>query len=370
MHLPPYKSETKPFTASSYVEFTDFVPPRGPNGGRNVIDKLFLCINGTITVATATWDGRDVCRLAQLISVEDRAGRQRWALSGYKTRIASIHLNGIEEHMEHADLTAGAGKAVDLRLLIPMTKQWLRRGKDFAIAADVFRKVGVTFNSLAGAATSTTVLSAASLNVYILAETHEEFSVEFKAEDVVKSVDFQSNTQARLPTQGAVHDLIVCREPAGGGTAGGDVITAITDARIEDLNVPVLTRQDFLGIYSVKRKLAPSGTTTGGERFTDPSRQGVALPILVADYETSAWDGKVLDSIKIDVGTGAAGLSLISREVCEKSQANYNAQVARFGIDPRTIRMKTAGKSRRGLGDGWSKRQQVVAVWSAALPAA
>lgn len=366
----PFKSETKVFAAGSYLEFTDFIPLRGPSGGRVVVDKFIVCINGTITVATAAFDGRDLPRLMALLTVEDRAGRQRWSLSGYKSRIASIHFNGIEEHAEHANVAVGAAQAVDYRLIIPMTKKYLRRGKDFAIPSDIFKKIAITFNSLAGAATSTTVLSAPTLNVYILAEWHEEHSVEFKSEDIVKSVDFNSTTQGKLSTSGALHDLLLVREPAAAGTAGGDVITAITDARLEDLGTGVLTRQDLVHSYSVKRQVCPSALTVGAERFAEPTREGKVLPIIVADAETSVWEGKVLDSVKIDVGTGAAGLAAVSREIVEKSQANYTAQMARFQLQPSMIRMKTAGKSRRALADQWSKRAQLTTPWSAPLPAA
>lgn len=366
-HNPPYKSETKPFAASSPVDFSDFVPPRGPSGGRNVIDYFVICLAGTITVATAAWDGRDVWRALGQIGVEDRSGKLRWQLSGFRSRLASIYFNGIERHSEHANVAIGAAQTVDLRALIPMRKRFIRRGKDFSMASDVFRKVSIQFNSLAGAATSTTVLSAPSLNCYVLAYCHEEHSVEFKCEDVIKATDANSNTQGKLALNGAVHDLFACREPAAAGTAGGDVITALTDARIEDLGTPLLTRGDLVDDYTRKRAVSPSGTTAGAERFLDPVRGGTVLPILTADDETSVWEGKVLDSMKIDLGTGVAGLSFVSREITEKAQANYNAQLAKFGLRGDQLRMKTDGKSRRGMGDGWTKRQQLVSCWSGPL---
>lgn len=365
-HNPPYKSETRTVVIGSPMEFGAFVPPRGPTGGRNVIDKFEICVAGTITVATLAWQGEDVPRIFQNVRVEDRSGKARWSLSGYKTRITSILLNGIEEHMEHTDVAIGAAQAVDLRQLVPMTKPMIVRGKDFALPSDLLGKISLDFASYAGAATSTTVLSAATLTCYVLAHCHEEHAVEFKAEDTVKSVDFNSNTQAKLAPAGAIHDLFVVKESTG---AGGDVITAITDARIDALGAPTLTRLDLVSAFTRKRKLGNSafGATPGAERFLDPVRSGMALPILTADAETSVWDGKVVEDVRVDVGTGAAGLSVISREITEKSQANYNAQIARFKIDPNTLKMKTEAKSRQGLGDGWSPRQRLVGVWKASL---
>lgn len=365
-HNPPWKSDTRNVNLGTPMELFDFVPLYGPGGGRVVVDKFIVCITGVITVAAALWNGTDVPRLLSLINVEARDGKQRWNLSGYKSRMMSIVLNGIEEHIEHANVAIGAAQAIDLRLIIPMTKRKIRRGKDFAMPADLFRKVTLNFASLAGAATGAAVLSAPVLQAYVLAEWHEEHSIEFKAEDVVKSVDFNSNTQAKLALSGAVHDLFVCKEDT---TAGGASIAAITDARIDDLGIPLLTRQDYVASYTVKRQLSntASGATPGGERYLEPVRDGKCLPIITSDTETSLWDGRIVENAKIDVGTGLAGLSCVTREVTEKSQANYNAQIARFQINPNQLRMKTDGKSRRGLADGWTKREQLVAVWSAPM---
>ena len=362
-----FKSPAQAVVMGSPLEFFDFVPLRGPGGGRVVVDKYIAVITGVITVATTLWDGRDVVRLFQQISVEQRDGKLRWSLSGMKSRHASIYYNGIEEHEEHANVAIGAGQAIDLRLIIPMAKQKVRRGLDFAMPADIFKKITLNMNSLAGAATSTTVLSAPTLSCYILAVYHEEFNVEFKAEDVIKSVDFTSQTQARFSLNGVVHDLFVLKEDTTAG--GGASLAAITDARIEDLGTPTLTRQDLVHDYKVKRKLTASGPTTPGtQRYLEPVLEGKCLPVLASDQQTSLWDGRVLDSMKLDLGVGVTLCSAVTREVTEKSQANFNAQVGRFSINEKTLRMKTEGKTRRGLNDGWTMREKMVGVWSAPLP--
>lgn len=368
-HNVPWKSDTKAIVHGATMDLFDFVPVGlvGPNKGRIVVDRFVVCVQGTITVATATWDGRDVPRLASLITVEQRDGIQRWNLSGYKSRIKSIELNGIEQHQEHGTVAIGAAQTVDLRLIIPMTKPYIVRGKDFSLPADMFKKITFSWAPLASAATGTTVLSASSLNCYVLAEWHEETNLEFKCCDVVKSVDFTNATQAKLSLSGAVHDLLLVKEDT---TAGGASITTVTDIRCEDLGTPLLTRGDYVHSYSTKRGIAPSGPTTPAtERFLDPIREGKALPFLVADYDTSAWDGKVIDAMKLDLTTGLAGLSVITREIVAKTQTAYAMQVARFNVNPSMIRMKTDGKSRRALGE-WSKYQLLVGCWSAPLPKA
>lgn len=371
-HLPPWKSEQKDLIpGGANLEFYDFVPLRGGKGGRVVIDRFVIRITGTLTVGTAAWDGRDVCRLLGNVVVEQRDGRQRWNLSGFKSRIMSIKYNGIERHNEHADIAAAGGQTVDYRLVIPMAKRSVRRPKDFSLPADVFRKVIITPNALANAQTGTSVLSVPDLDVYVMAEWHEEHSVEIKAEDVVKSIDFTSQTQVRMQLSGAVHDMDIVRETS---TAGGGLITAITDARCDELGIPTLTRTDFVHTYRERRGVGNTNTTTGGERFKEPFIDGQALAIVTATPETSLDDGKLVESIKVDVGTGAANLALVVREVVDKSQSNYNAQAAMFGIQAGRnggLRMKTQGKTKRDFA-AWTgnDRAKKVFPWSAELPKA
>lgn len=368
-HWPTAKSEAKLVTPGTTTEFFDFVPLTAPDGGRVVIDKFYLVITGSITVATSVWDGRDVPRLAQLIIVEKRDGRQRWNLSGCKTRFASIKYNGIDEHQEHPNVPVGAAQPVELRLLIPMAKKYVRRGNDFALPADAFKKFTVNWAALANAQTGTTVLSAQSMSAYVLVEWHSESKVEFKTDDVVKAIDFTSQTQVRTALSGVVHDLDIVKE---GTTAGGDLVTAITDARIDDLGMPPLTFNDLKHSYSAKRQIAPSGPTTPAtERFLDPVREGKMLPVITADRATSPWDGKVIDSLKLDVGTGVAGASIITREIYDKSQPDVQATMARYGITSNAIQFASGDSASNGVDtrplDSVSKRKQLTGTWVAPL---
>lgn len=367
-HWPEYKSDTKPVNPGSYTEYFDFVPLVAPDGGRLIIDKFVICIQGVVTVAVATWDGRDVPRLLGLVAVEKRDGRLRWSLSGYKSRLASIKYNGIDEHMEHPNVVVGAAQPVSLRLIIPMRKNFVRRPNDFAMPADAFKKITLTWNALANAQTTCT-LSAATLVAYILVEWHSENKIEFKCDDLVKSVDFNSATQARTSLSGVLHDLDVCKEDP---TSGGTLVTAITDARIEDLGTPVLTYGDLQHSYTAKRKIAPSGIgAVAAERFLDPVREGKLLPVLTADYATSPWDGKIVDSLKLDVSNGIASMSLISREVVDKSQTDYNATMQRFGLNPASVAFACGDAASNAVDTrpigSVAMRKQKVGAWVAPL---
>jgi len=95
------------------------------------------------------------------------------------------------------------------------------------------------------------------------------------------------------------------------------------------------------------------------------------LPFMSSDFNTSAWDGIVRDSLKIDVNGGPALMSVISREVIEKSQSTFNAVCSRFGVDPRNVKMRTSNGHEENLtSDGWNTHEKLVGPWYADMPAA
>jgi hypothetical protein len=227
--------------------------------------------------------------------------------------------------------------------------------------ADVFRRVLFTCGNLANAGAGAATLSAQDLEVFVTAEWYEEDSGEIHSEDVVKAINFTSNTQVKAQLGGAVHDMDIVLED---DTAGGAAVTGITFARCDELGIVQTSFTTLKHSYATRRRIAPSGATANGaERFKDPYRDGKSLALITATPETSVWDGKVVPFAKIDVTGGAAGLSLITREILPKSQDLYNRQAADHGIQ--ALRMKTAGKSKRRFAD-WShnERAQAVAPWS------
>ena len=363
----PAKSEQKNWNPGSALEFFDFISPIGPTGGRVVVDKYIIRLVGTITVAGALLDGRDVPRLLQNIQVESKSGRIRQGLSGVKTRAASFYFGGPQRHLESVSVPVGAAQAVDLSLVVHMTKPHTRRPKDFSQPADQLKKILISCNSLAGAAPAGVTLSAPVLSVYVMAVWHEEHGVEFKTEDQVLSVDFTSNTQGRVSTAGPVHDLFVMREGTTAG--GGELITAITDARIEDIGTPLLLRSDLLADYTTKRLLGNTqgGVAAGGEAFLDPVREGKVLPVISSDSETSVSDGKIVESMKIDVGGGVAGCAIVLRQILPRDQNAYTATISKWGVNVSEIRVKTDKKTRRNPND-WADDELPFMPLSASLP--
>jgi len=362
-HLPSFQSETKPFTAGVSQDFFAWMPTKGPAGGRLVMPAITVRITGTLDVATATYNGADVWRLIKQVVVEDRAGKARWQLSGYKSRIMSMVLLGAENHQEHPSIAVGAGGAVDLYATIPLCLERVHTGEDFALPADEFRKVTVTFASASEAATGTAELSNLSLNCYVEAHWYEEGdadggSLVFHTPFIVSSQDFHNTTQCRIGAEGVIHDMLIVKEST---TAGGDVITAITDVRIAELGIPLRTRKDLVYGYRLRHGLGASGPATPAtERFLEPVLGGYALPVISATPQTSLHHGRFVEQCLLDISGGTSGLSVIMRQVIPRSETLMALTVAKHKLDPnQPVRVKTRSKSRRAPRE-WDARARAV----------
>lgn len=366
-HLPPQISKTENVILGKSVKFFGF-PTRGPGQGILVLDALVVVVKGTITVGTALWDGRDVCKLIQRVQIQQRSGKvTRWNLQGDEGRIAAIKYGGIRKWHEHTNVAVGAGQAINLYYRIPMSKRFARRGKDFALPAHELEFVNITWNTLATAATATTVLSADSLQAYILAEWHEEDNVEIKSVDIVTSQQLTSATQGYLQAQGVVHDLDIFKSGTTGG--GGESLAAITNITVPEMGIEPMTPLDLTDHYRIKRELQPVGfaATPGTEQVLEPTLESTqkALPVVTATEKTAVWDGAVVDKYRVNITGGTAGCVAITREIVPKPEASIVRAVDLFKIPPGAQPyMKTEGKTRRGLNQGWTEYQMLVGCMS------
>lgn len=365
-HLPAYQSETKPFISGVTQDFFAWMPSKGPAGGRVVLPCLTVRIQGLLDVAGATWDGTDVWRLIKNLVIEDRAGKVRWQLSGYKSRLASIMLNGIENHQEHVSIPVGVNQVVELYAVIPLALERVHTGQDFAIPADEFRKVSVTFAGPTEAQTGAVVLSNFRLQCFVDAHWYEEGDADggsliFHTPCVVSSTDFHNVTQCRIGSEGVIHDLWIVREDP---TAGGGSTLTVIDVRIAELGIPLRNRGDLQHAYRLRHGLAASGPATPGtERFLEPCLTGKAVPVIASTSQTSVHHGRFVEQALLDitaqVGT-TQGFSIITRQVIPRSESLTALTVAKHDVDTtQPVRMHTAKKSRKSPRE-WDKRARSV----------
>lgn len=329
------------------ITIANWIDREGPNGGRNVIDQIDVFVTGSFTVATANWQGEDVARIASRIAVEQLDGTLRWNLPGDQSRIMAYECLGANKMFEHADVATGAAAAVYYAWQIPLAKPYAHTPGDFSLPVDEFKQITIDLNSLAGAATGTTVLTVPSLTFYAVAHVREELDVTLHCVDQIFTQDFQSQTQGVFEVNGRLQDFLI----HVAGTSGGASLAAITDVRVDGF-LPLLSLNDTKTRYRVLREGANNlSTTQAAEVRSDPFLLGAAptaLAMMVHGREHSPWTGKIWSSrMKVDVGTGVASSRAIMRKTAPLSQDARNRTMALYGLSPADLRVKTAGKSAR-----------------------
>jgi hypothetical protein len=365
MHF--YKSEIKAWSAGGRVQFNDFVPPLGPNGGRNIIDGYQLVADGTGTTAGAALLGEDRCRIFGQIQVHERSGLQRWNLKGDQSRVMCVLLEGAHRVEEPADTGVGAGESVDCQMYIPMTKRFAKRPKDFAQPVDEFKMIELNFPALSDFSLGGSTVTTISANVWVIAHCHEESpgAVEAYMKDEVGATDFTSTTEVRISLRGKLTDLALHARGAAGGTS----LANMPSVRIDDLNIPILTRlDDLLPAYKIHRGQADGiGSTQGSPMRTDPFTADMACAVLfTAEGESTAKVGKVLDSVKVTCDSNTvASLVALTRQVLPQSASYLQDVSSRHGVAASGWRFKTEGKSKREPG-AWKSHERAWIPKSAA----
>lgn len=369
-----WRSETKAVNVTNPqpIELTSPLSPVGPNGGRMVIDVIVLVVQGTITVATANWDGRDVPGLVSTMTVEQQDGTPRvQPISGRAHRLATFAQVGPERYNEHPTVAIGAAQAVDLRLPIHFWRPKQRRPHDYSLGVEMFRRLLWTPNSLAAAATSTTVLSAATLNCSLEIWGHEESDCEHKALDAWQVLDFTSGLQVTAQLVGPLQELFLVSTAASAAASvgGGALITAVTDVRVDQLGIPPLLRATALAQYRwSNRRGNTSSAAVAGEVYGDPITEGRVWPILPLGDELmppwQGWTGRG-QPLKVDINPSTASIQLLARCAVPKSANSWNLTNKTFRIvDTGRAKVKTSN----GNAFAATRGEMAYAVMSVPLP--
>lgn len=346
MSIAPIKSPVQTITSfnGGTLRFFDFVPREGPNGGRTIIDGFWLHAVGQADVTVATIEGEDLARIFGLVTVEQVDGVKRWNLPGDATRIAVYGFEGADRYSEHADAAVAANQAFAVSTYIPMRKRFAHTPEDFAMPADWFKEVAIQQPSAADLSVAGT-FSLDTVDYYVIPELHEDMDVQQYNVDEVAITDFTTTTEATLSLGGKIHDLYLHAR----GAAGGAALTNLTEARIDVLGVPTLKRTpDFDKLYRRARNVGANlNSTSGGEVRSDPFANTKAVAVLLHDVETSAWDGKVVRTAKVNLTNTVSSVRAIHRQVVPASAEIRNRTNAAYGLRPQDYRVATEKKSRR-----------------------
>lgn len=349
-----YKSAKQAYAAGSALEFHGFIPRFGPMGGRNVIDGFELvCEMTDINVATAAVEGEDAYRVWKRIKVEQQGGIERWNLRGDETRVALYHLEGAERVREHADLAVANDQSLVFSTYIPMSKRFAKRPIDFALPADLLHKVTIECADPSELSLGSAVVTIDSGRYYVMAHCHEEFEVELKVEDVVKSTPFPSTDGVTIKAGGRMQDLVLFARGANGGAS----LSNLTDVRVEELIPLALTRDPELQRPFLRDRFNTANSTTdGGTIRNDPTAANLAAPVLYCDADCSPFDGPIMDDVVVYTTNSVASLIAISRTVKPLSAAVATAVMSAYSLKPSDFLVKTVGKSKRQAGR-WAGRE-------------
>lgn len=364
-----YKSEVKAWNSSGgSAPFFDWIPRRGPNGGRNIIKGFWVHADMQVdTAAGATAQGEDFARVFSRIVVTQTDGKKRWNLNGDQSRIMSIALNGIDRYTDAADIAVSQSNvASDVAIYIPMAKRFTVRPEDFALPVDNFKDLVIDFASSTVFNIGAVVVSSIdSLNFYVIADCYEELDLQIHCEDEVSATLMTSTTEGRIVVGGKLHDLVLHAQ----GASGGASLANLTDVRIDELNMPPFLRTpDLEMVYrNARNNGANLNATVGGEVRCDPFGTDQAAAVLLSDDRTSCWDGPVLPTASVKMTNTVASLSALHRIVTPASPSIRNQTSALYKVDPRAFVVKAEGKTRRSIAE-WPRDIRPYLPLKAPLP--
>ena len=371
MLLPPFKSETMTYVSGGQIQPKDWIKARAPDGGRVVIDYLWIHFVGTLTTATAALLGEDVARIFGLVQLADKSGLLRCNLQGDQLRVANYQIIGPRAVVEHADTGVGAGEVVDAWICVPLRKDFEFAPDDYSMGVDDYRSLQLTMPAAADLSLGTSVVSAIAGSYYVIALCHSEHSVIAKLRDEMSFIGYSNGaTQAVVPLKGKPRDVIIHQR----GAAGGGSLANMPTVRVNELGMVPLTRADLQLAYTQARGAAPGLFATQGQNIrSDPFRTAAgaagaaAISVVRADPQDSNARGEVLERITVDCDgstVSATGLNIIYRQSIPQTDADLRVLSGRFGTS--NWRMKTEDKSKRDPA-AWSPAQRRFLPKSAPL---
>jgi hypothetical protein len=343
----PVKSPGQAYVAGSTLRFHSFVPRRGPNGGRAVIDGFELvAVFADITVATTAIQGADLWRSFKRIQIEQAGGILRWNAKGDESRQLCYLLEGANRVREVADSGTTANQAFKVAVYIPLERQFAVEPRDYSLPADLLSELRIDCADTGELDDDggTVTIAASGLSYYVIAWCHEEFSVRVCPHDLVGVTALPATTGMQLPVQGRLHDLAFMAR----GTSGGASMANLTDVRIDTIMPVAITREELLGQYMRDRFNANNlNSADGGQVRQDPFNAGRGVPVLWTTKRSSVFDGPILDQVGLTLTNTVSNTLCLWRVVKPRDPYIQAAVADRYGISEGEWRVKTKGKSKR-----------------------
>jgi hypothetical protein len=351
----PIKSASQMHIAGSTLRFHSWVPRRGPNGGRAVIDGFELVADiADINVATTAIQGADLWRAFKRIQIEQAGGAMRWNLRGDESRAMCYLLEGANRVREFADSGTTTDQAMRIGVYIPMEKHFTVEPRDFSLPAELLSELRIECADVTELDDDGGTVTLDSASYYVIAWCHEEFSVRVTPYDLVTATPFPSVNGLSIPINGRLHDLAFYAR----GTAGGGTVATFTDVRIDSVIPVAISRLDLLGKYQRDRQNPTNlASADGGQVRMDPFVNTKGVPVMWTTARTSVFDGPLLDQAIVYTTNAVANLLALYRIVKPRDPNVVAAVAERHGLANAAWRVKTKGKSKRGR-DRWPAEQE------------
>jgi hypothetical protein len=355
MQFEYYPSPPEVFATNFNRSFKNWIPRRGRNGQRLVIDGFFLIADcADITVAGTAVQGEDVWRVWQHIGVEQIDGRLRWDADGDDSRAMCYLLDGQQHVQEYADIGIAANQNLKFMGYIPMTKRFVHAGTDFAMPVEAFKQLVVKGADLGtsgdGIGISGGTVTFTTVTYYVIAKCHEEKFIGLKSEDVVNVHGASSTSLIRVISGGRLQDMTIRAK----GASGGASLANLTDVRLANLWSQAELREDLIERYQHDRGASNLNSTIGGTIRSDPHVLATpfACPVLWADG-ARVLDGPLTSEINVLTTNSVASLRAVCRTVVPRSDTVKSTINRFYGLSDADYRVDTHGKTKRAQ-SAWS----------------
>ncbi len=283
-----YTSGALNYVSNKVLKFSNWVPPRGPTGLRNVIDRIELRANYDLTVATAVMQGENLPELFARIDLADTGGGRRLC-PGRALRLANYRMMEARNIHEFADIAVGANKTGTYILDLPLVNDHAEFPEDACLPAELLKYLHITCPTAASLSLGTSVVTVNSISYELVAFCHEEESVRVFARSYLGEETMETTTQGNIDVGGGFMFWAL-------GYKAGDALADMTNwvgHRIIGLQPEVRTIADKQHEYMRDYGVGSNGTTPGANIYNDPHL--LAAPKCVVIWATSGKRPRIKD---------------------------------------------------------------------------
>ncbi len=231
--LPIYVSKSETYVAGSPWEVNlAFLPARGPNGGRVVIDHLLLVGTMSLTTDGATSiDTEDYHSFLKRFHLKDSVGNRYDDVSGFMMRQIMLTEYGAQAPADPAALAISTGPAArTIYWMIPMAQPRALRPVDFSLPVDELVSVKIEMAAVSDLVITGSGLTIGASSFQLFAFCREEQDLIHHSRAIWSVTPMTANTYQEVPLTGSrLRALYVTKAAVNGGSS----LANLTDATWE-----------------------------------------------------------------------------------------------------------------------------------------